>query len=175
VHIELVSNDGKETAKDVTATAGGETAVDLSPAAGAPAETSQAKAGGEASAKLDTTSGKPKLRTWAYVAGGVGVAGVATFAIFGLMNNSKHNKLQDQCKNNVCPPDLQSDADAGKRDQTIANIGLVVGVAGLATGTVLYLMSGKNKEQVSHHEPKRGPRVDGVSVGYRSVLVSGSF
>jgi hypothetical protein len=174
--VTLVHNDGTETSKDVTITAGQDTKVDFTPPKAAPPTAEPAKTSGEASAKLDT-SGHTNLRTWAYVAGGVGVAGVATFAIFGLMANSKHSKLQDNCPNNKCPADLQSDADAGKRDQTIANIGLVVGVVGLGTGTVLYLMSGKKNQEnaAMHTPPRRGPHVDGVSVGYRSILVNGSF
>jgi hypothetical protein len=175
--VTFIAADGKETTKEVEAAAGSETPVDLAPQAATPATASSSETSGEASAKLDTSGSKPSLRTWAYVAGGVGIAGVATFAIFGLMNNAKHSKLQDNCNNGQCPADLQSDADAGKRYQTIANIGLVVGVVGLGTGTVLYLISGKqNKEKAARHVPARhGPRIDGVSLGYRSVAVSGSF
>jgi hypothetical protein len=79
-------------------------------------------------------------RTWAYVAGGIGVAGMATFAVAGLMANGTYSDLEDEC-GGPCPPDRQDDIDAGRRQQTIANIGLAVGVIGLGTGVALYLSS----------------------------------
>lgn len=172
--IELVLRDGKETVKEVTAKAGVETLVDLAPgAASAGTEPDTAKAQG--SAELSTSGGKPSMRTAAYVAGGVGIAGLATFTIFGIMNNSKHSKLEDECAGNTCPSSLEDDKKAGQRYQTIANIGLAVGIVGLGTGTVLFLMSRKKSEKTATVAPKQRPRVDQVSLGYRSVLVTGSF
>jgi hypothetical protein len=86
---------------------------------------------------------KVPLRTLAYVAGGVGVAGFATFAIFGLMSNSTYSGLQDSCANNVCPPNKSGDISTGKTQQTIANIGLVVGAVGVAAGVTLFVISNK--------------------------------
>lgn len=175
VRVELVTSDGKENVQEVNATAGGETPVTLAPPAKGATDTGAGS--GQASAKLEasTSGGGPGLRTWAYVAGGVGIAGLATFGIFGAMNNAKHSKLDDACKDGVCPSNLEEERDAGKRYQTIANIGLVVGVVGLGTGTVLYLMSGKKTEKTAVMPKRRGPRVDSVNVGYQSVLVTGSF
>lgn len=176
VRVELVSNDGKETVKEVDAAAGSEVAVALSPATASPAA-GPGSGSGEASAKLEasTSGGGPSLRTWAYVAGGVGVAGLATFGIFGAMNNAKHSKLEDECKDGVCPSDLEEERDTGKTYQTVANVGLIVGVVGLGAGTALYLMSGKKAEKTATAPKRRGPRVESVGVGYRSVLVAGSF
>src|SRR4029077_1716658 len=43
--------------------------------------------------------GNPRqgLRTASYVADGVGVAGLATFAVFGVMARSTYNSLQSEC------------------------------------------------------------------------------
>lgn len=176
IRVELVGNDGKETVKEVDAAAGSEVAVELSPAGASPAAGTGAGSG-TASAKVEasTSGGGPSMRTWAYIAGGVGVAGLATFGIFGAMNNAKHSKLEDECKDGVCPSNLEEERDAGKKYQTIANVGLVVGVVGLGTGTVLYLMSGKKTEKTATVVKPRGPRVNAVSVGYQSVMVTGSF
>ncbi|MBI3201261.1 MAG: hypothetical protein HYZ29_06920 [Myxococcales bacterium] len=176
VRVELVGSDGKETVKEVDATAGGEVAVALSPPGSSPA-TDTGAGTGQASAKVEasTSGGGPGLRTWAYIAGGVGVAGLATFGIFGAMNNAKHSKLEDECKDGVCPSNLEEERDAGKQYQTIANVGLVVGVVGLGTGTVLYFMSGKKSEKTATAPKPRGPRVNAVNVGYQSVMVTGSF
>jgi hypothetical protein len=114
------------------------------------------------------SSGVP-LRTWAYVAGGVGVAGLATFGIFGAMSNSAYNSLDSSCPNHACPPGKQSDVDAGKRDQTIANVGLVVGVVGLGAGVTLFIVSGHGKQEKAGSEAMR------VAVGPGSVGVDGRF
>lgn len=110
-------------------------------------------------------------RQWAYVAGGIGAAGVVTFGVFGLMNNAKYNDLQGSCLNGHCTPDRSSDIDAGKRDQTIANIGLVVGIVGLGTGTALFIMSSHDQKPAD----SATSRIPEVAVGPGSVLVRGQF
>ena len=84
------------------------------------------------------------LRTTAFVAGGVGVAGLTVFTISGLMAKSTFNRMSDQCGTTGCsaPADLE-EIDKGKSQQTIANVGLVVGLVGLSAGAVLFLVSGK--------------------------------
>lgn len=123
----VVANAGEQ--KDV--------AVDFAPA--------PAAATASADASVDTggpmTDAKRKhLRTAAYVAGGIGAAGIVTFVVAGSMARSQLSSLQDEC-NGHCPPGKQSDIDAGKRDQTIANVGLAVGILGLGAGTALYIFS----------------------------------
>ncbi|HNS96788.1 MAG TPA: hypothetical protein PLJ27_23965 [Polyangiaceae bacterium] len=105
-------------------------------------------------------------RTWAYIAGGVGAAGVVTFGVFGALNQSKYNNLQDDCPNGRCPSDRSDDINAGRRYQTIANVGLVVGVVGLGTGTALYFLSkDSGREQPTTQ----------VGFGPGSVTVQGTF
>lgn len=89
---------------------------------------------------LDPEASRKRMRTAAYIAGGLGAAGLATFAVAGSMARSQYATLQDEC-GGPCPASRQSDIDAGRRSQTIANVGLAVGAVGLGTGTVLYLMS----------------------------------
>ncbi len=110
--------------------------------------------------------GGSALRPYAYIAGGVGVVGVAAFAVFGLMHNSKFNDLDDSCPQGRCTPDRQSDIDDGKRYQTFANIGLAVGIVGLAAGTTLFVLSGDGSESVATAK---------VRVGPGSVQVAGRF
>ena len=109
-------------------------------------------------------SSAPPLRTWAYVAGGVGAAGFVTFAIFGAMTSSKYSSLQSACPDNKCPSGKQGDVDAGKTDQLVANVGLGVGIAGLAAGTALFfLSSGRHDDKVQ------------VGLGLGSATVNGRF
>ncbi len=114
-----------------------------------------------------TTSGIP-LRTWGYVAGGVGIAGFATFGAFGALNNSKFDDVEKRCTNDVCPEDVRSDVDTGKRYQLLANIGLGIGVVGIGVGTALFVIGGKEKSTARQRRPT-------VSIGPGSVRVSGSF
>jgi hypothetical protein len=174
VAIELVSGGAPVASKSVEATAGGESNVELAPSAAPPAA-AEAPPPATAEGKISTSGASPNLRTWAYIAGGVGVAGLITFGVFGLMSNSKHSKLEDECKNGVCSKDLKDTRDQGKAFQTIANIGLIVGIVGVGSGTVLYLMSGNKSEKTAKAKQKPKPFRPEVSVGYRSVLVSGSF
>ena len=117
-------------------------------------------------AKSDTQGGIPPL---VVVAGGVGIAGIATFAIAGSLSSSKYDELEKSCPNGQCSPHRQDDIDDGKKLQTIANVGLAVGVAGLATGTALLLFGG-SKDDGS----KKASKTE-VGVGYRSVHVRGTF
>jgi hypothetical protein len=92
---------------------------------------------------VDTSPGG--LRTAAYVAGGVGVVGLATFAVFGVMEKSKFNELNDACHAGPCPPGHADDIAAGRSQQKIANIGLAAGAVGVAAGVVLFVVSGRPK------------------------------
>jgi hypothetical protein len=83
------------------------------------------------------------MRTWAYVAGGVGAAGLVTFGVFGLMHNSRYSTLEDDCPNGVCPPGRNDDIEEGRRYQLIANVGLGVGIVGIGAGATLFVLSAK--------------------------------
>jgi hypothetical protein len=115
------------------------------------------------------TSGVP-LRTWAYVSGGVGVVGLATFGIFGAMSSSKYNSLNSSCPDHRCPADKQSDVDAGRSDQTIANVALVIGVVGVGAGVTLFVVSMHgSKETTAATQNVR------VAAGPGSLVVNGRF
>lgn len=87
-----------------------------------------------------STSGRKKLRPYAYVTGGIGVAGLATFTVFGLLSNSTYDDLKGACPRG-CPPGKRSEIDRGIMQQTIANVGLGVGLVGIAAGTTLFFLS----------------------------------
>jgi hypothetical protein len=80
------------------------------------------------------------LRPWAFVAGGIGLVGVATFAVAGAMSRSTFATLEDDCPNKQCPADSQQDIDRGKTEQLVANVGLAVGAVGLAAGVALFVV-----------------------------------
>jgi hypothetical protein len=92
-------------------------------------------------APAPSPSARIPLRTWAYVAGGVGAAGIATFAIFGAMAHSNYSDLQTACGAGPCPPSKADEISSGKTKQTIANVGLAVGIVGVAAGSTLFVLS----------------------------------
>lgn len=105
-------------------------------------------------------------RTAAYVSGGVGVAGLAAFGVFALLNRSAYQDLKDSCPDDSCPESKADRIDIGQRYQLFANVGLAVGVLGLATGTTLYFVA-----------PDESPSQDSLalSAGFEGVVLSGRF
>jgi hypothetical protein len=87
---------------------------------------------------IDEGEGFP-LPPWpVYAAGGVGVVGFVLFGAFGSMSASTASDL-DACAPS-CPEDLRADADAGKRNQLIANVGLGIGIAGIAAAATIWTL-----------------------------------
>ncbi len=148
-------------------------------------------AGGKASVALDAGGEAPlasepappppepkqessSLRPYAYVAGAVGVAGLATFAVAGLMSNATYSDLERDCGNGPCPPGHEDDISAGKTQQTIANIGLVVGAVGIAAAATLFVLSPSSSSTSSPGAAARGPRAR-IAAGPTFLSVHGSF
>lgn len=86
------------------------------------------------------------LKVGALVAAGVGVAGLVTFGVAGAASQSTYDKLVERCGSAACPPELANDVDTGKTQQTIANVGLVVGIVGVAAGATLFVIDMKKKK-----------------------------
>jgi hypothetical protein len=164
----------EEIRRELALQAGQSGTLDLDLAPGAPATGPRVEQSPSAppptseqrSAAVDSET--TPLRTWAWVAGGVGVAGLATFGIFGALNNSKFDELESECKDGHCPPDRGGDIDTGETYQTVANVGLAVGIVGVATGAVLFVLS-------SGDERRAGGRDTYLSVGPGRVQVGGRF
>lgn len=88
------------------------------------------------------------LRTASYVVGGVGVAGLVVGGIFGGLAASGKSKLKTECPNNACPTGAAADDLASTKGKaTISTIGIAVGGAALATGVVLFIVSGKSESK----------------------------
>lgn len=92
--------------------------------------------------KTEVSTSKPaSLRPLAYVAGGVAVVGLGTFVVAGLMSRSTYSDLEGACPGGTCPRDRAEDISRGKTEQTLANVGLVVGLVGAAAGVTLFVLS----------------------------------
>jgi hypothetical protein len=80
-----------------------------------------------------TPSARPSTLVW--VLGGVGVAGLATFAVAGLTGVKQWNDLESQCKPNC----ESSRVDEVNARFAVADVSLAIAIAALGTATVLYL------------------------------------
>jgi hypothetical protein len=151
VDVTVTGSAGAELARStVNATVGQTTPVSLeaqaapAPATPAPETTQSDKPAAEERSLPEAPPPEPprptKLRPFAYVAGGIGVAGMATFAVFGLLSNSTYSDLRNTCPQG-CLPAHKSEVDSGVMQQTLANVGLGVGIAGLAAGVTMFFVS----------------------------------
>lgn len=104
---------------------------------------------------------RAKLRPYAYVAGGVAVAGLATFAVFGLLANGTYSDLEAACGTKPCPPGHEDDISSGRTQQTVANVGLVVAAVGAAAAVTLFVLS--------------KPPAQSTTAGTTRVVARGSF
>jgi hypothetical protein len=88
------------------------------------------------------------LRTIGFITAGVGVVGIAVFAVAGSMSNSKFDEVESECGGQRCSDPKYADTiDSGKRFETIANVGLVVGGVGLLAGGAMILFGGPTAEK----------------------------
>jgi hypothetical protein len=99
---------------------------------------------------------RPPNRTAAYLAFGLGAAGVGVGSVFGVMTMKQHADLQSSCPSDRCPEDQQGDLDAAKRLGNFSTIAFGVGAAGLVLGTVLYFTAGPSS--VDHARATSKPR-----------------
>jgi hypothetical protein len=122
--------------------------------------------------------GKKSSNTLAYVAFGVGGAGLLVGAITGLIAVGKHGDLNDKCPGGTCPASEQSNVDSYKSMGTISTIGFIVAGVGGAAGVILLFTAPKETASAA---PSRFATVPtkGVTmtpyVGVTSAGVSGSF
>jgi hypothetical protein len=105
---------------------------------------------------------------------GVGVVGLGAFTVFGLMNNSKFDDIEKQCAGGSrCPDSLGSDAETGRSYQTFANVGLGVGVVGVATAVVLLISERGSATSEVSAETKTSSME--LNLGIGSASVRGQF
>lgn len=106
------------------------------------------------------------LRTGAYVALGVGAAGVAVGTLFGVLALGDRRTLDDACPSQTCRPGSQGDIDAMHSHAVLSNVGWAVGLAGVGTGVVLWLVS---RDEVTHQAAIH-PWVGAGSAGLRGTF-----
>jgi hypothetical protein len=109
-----------------------------------------------------SSDGGQTMRTVGLVAGATGVAGIAVFAVTGLMLKSKVQDLEAQCPNGCTDADHLGQVDRARALQTTANVGLVVGLVGIGVGTTLFVLG----------QSKRSDNSVSASLGNGGAIVS---
>lgn len=107
--------------------------------------------------------------TAAFAAGGVGVAGIATGAVVGVLAGAQYSKAEQGCADHVCTEGSAGAAalDSFRSLRTVSTIGYVVGGIGLAAGVTLFIAAPR---QHSTNSASVGVWVSGQGAG-----VTGSF
>jgi hypothetical protein len=121
--------------------------VELEPPPAPPAAATFAPA----SASPPTTDEQPEVnprRTLGYVAGGVGLLGVAVGATAGVLVLGKKSTVDEECDGAACRSREGLDAaESGQTLATVSTVGFAVGVVGLGSAAVLLLTSGSADER----------------------------
>jgi hypothetical protein len=159
-----VALSGEQT-RETTVVAGGQVTVDLGQAAAGPSPPPDDIADSDA----------PFDRMMVvYISGGVGAAGLLSFAIFGGIALGKFNSLDADCPNRQCNIDRQGDADSGATFQAVANVSLGVGiVATCVAGAFLtweLLDDGGDEGDASEASPQAT-----LGFGPGSLMLNGTF
>jgi hypothetical protein len=120
-----------------------------------------------------------KSHTLAYVALGVGAAGLAVGGITGFLALGKKGDLNG-CEGTRCPSSQQDTLDGAKSMATISTVGFTVGFVGVGLGVVLLLTGNDkgsarlNQSKVAKREPLGHVHVE-PWIGTQSAGVSGTF
>jgi hypothetical protein len=89
-------------------------------------------------------------RAIAYSVGAVGVAGLVTGSVFGLMALKDKNVVHEHCPNHECQDQAGLDAvESGARNETVSNVAFIVGALGLLTGGALLWQTARTSATLS--------------------------
>ncbi len=164
VGVEMPINPGKHT---VTARAGAgritersvtvlekerqsiELEVAPAPAPPPPAASDASSRRPRAEAPPDVARGWPWQRKAAFVAGGVGVAGLGLGIVTGVIASSRYAKAEDECPQHRCIAGSAGDEalQSFRSLKTVSTVGYIVGGVGIAAGVTLFVTA-----------PARNPR-----------------
>jgi hypothetical protein len=98
------------------------------------------------------------VRTWAWIAGGIGLAGIVAGSIAGAVVMGDASTIHSHCSPDLsCSGAGLSAASQSRTFGPISDVGFAVGAAGLATAVILFLLPGPSPVQpVATAEPHRG-------------------
>lgn len=109
----------------------------------------------------------PVLRTTAWIAAGVGVAGLAAGGVFGYLAKTKHDSLTDACPDNRCAMSQRGEIDSFKSRANLSTVSFIVGGVSAAISVPLFVLS--------RPSPAGPTSTTAVVVTPQTVAVAGSF
>jgi hypothetical protein len=109
---------------------------------------------------------------WVYVTGGIGVAGILTGSIAGVMALRDKGVVNSNCDGLACrDPRGKDAADAASTEATVSTVGFGVGLAGLVSSVIIYL----THTQQTEARAVRPNRWSVVAISPTAVGVVGAF
>lgn len=132
-----------ETTFQVAESGSAQAKLKLEKSTDAPAVAGTPQPGDDHNKSVEIGTGKKPDKTLAYVALGVGGAGLVFGAVTGVLALGKHGDLADKCPDSKCPNDVSGDVDSYKTMGTLSTVGFVVGAVGVAAGAVLWFTAPK--------------------------------
>ncbi len=136
VEAQISAGDRMITSKSDTINAGQSRTLVLD-AAAAPT----VAVGGTGVTDPGTKSSRSALFPAGIVVGAVGIGGLILFAVEGAASQSTFSTLEKACGSSPCPASFADQISSGKTQQTLANVGLVVGAVGVAAGATMVVLS----------------------------------
>lgn len=116
---------------------------------------------------------EPPRSSWhrpaAFAAGGLGLVGLGTGIVAGVMAVSKHADAEEQCPNRVCVTGSQGEdsLDSFRSLRTVSTVGYIVGAVGVAAGVTFFLTA------PSSRSPHRAGV--GILLGANGAALTGAF
>jgi hypothetical protein len=139
--VEVSANGYKQASGEVTLQEGETQALSLE-LVRLPETESAASTTLEGASDKTAAAHAPRSRTPAYVAFGIGAAGIATGSVFGMVTLSKTASLDRLCPTrSTCPASAQSEIDTSKRTALTSSIAYGIGGAALLVGLYFAVVS----------------------------------
>jgi len=93
---------------------------------------------------VPTTGGE--IRMAGFAVAGLGVAGMVMFGVSKALADAKFDSVNEDCGQTRCTdPAFADEIDDGKTLDTLTNVGLIVGIAGLAGGAAMIIFGGPSE------------------------------
>lgn len=97
----------------------------------------------------------PSARPLAWVAFGLGAAGLGIGVVTGIIATNKKSSLDAECPGGRCPASASGDVDSFRSMRTVSTTAYVVGLVGVATGVVVFVMT-RPSRKAAFLEPGAG-------------------
>jgi hypothetical protein len=112
----------------------------------------------------------PALRTWGWIAGGLGLTSVAVGSMAGAVALGKKGTVSKHCRGEACDAEGKRAADAGHTAATASTVAFGVGLVGLGTSLVLLLTSDEPASASAKFRPTLELDREGASAGWEGVF-----